>query len=343
MSCGKKKFWRRLGLGLVAGGAIASVSCRQPEPRGRRPIDYVPSEADIIAVVDYRGFLRNKILRTVLDVSDVERTLAAIGISPGDILRIAGFAKISPAMLVPPGEARSGRDTGGDFSVIVQGKGGFDPVFKALSEEGWIEQEHEGKPYWSNGEQNMAAASIRRDILAAGTPAAVQKVIDVAVGKASGAMDVAANSASGDILRRIGTRSEISLAISFSREMKMAAMEASRTMGVFRGMTGARIFGSLFDVLGRGRGFGLSFAGVENGIAARVIFVAGDVASAKAIAGLVTVAKILIPRIGDFGPMKEAAEAVQGLNVSSERNLVLISFRIPETIVGAGARPAGSR
>ncbi len=333
----RERAWRQPGWSLLICWALLYVSCREEEPQAKRPIDFVPSAADVVALVDYPGFASSDILRKVFDISHVEQTLVRIGVSPDNILGIAGFARVNlpTATTAAPTSPEENR---GDFAVIVQGKGGFQPVFKLLSEEQWLREEYEGRSFWAAPGEDIAAALVASDILAAGTPAAVRQVIDVAIGKDVGAGTPRSENDCGAILRRIGMGGHINIAISFSQEMRMAAKEVSQSAGVFGGMTGASLFGQLFDALGWGRGVGMSFKGTEEGIASRVVFVARDAATAKVIAGLVGVAKILVPRIGDFGRMEQAAEMVRGLNVASESNLVLIDFDVPESILTGAMR-----
>ena len=332
MFCSREKGWRRFVLGLLVCAALFQVSCRDEKSRAKRPIDFVPSEADVIAVVDYKGFISSDVLRRVFDISQVERTLLTVGISSENILGLAGFAKINLPALVG-GVRGPSEESPGEFGIIVQGKGGFGPVFIALSESGWAHREYEGKSFWVMPEEKMAVASVGSDMLTVGTPAAVRQVIDVAVGKAPRAMSPGADSDCGMFLRRIGISGQINIAISFSKEMKMAARDVSGSAGIFGGMTGANIFGQLFDLLGTGQGIALSFTGAKNVIASRLVFAVRDAGSAKLIAGLVRVAKIVIPRIGDLGQIEGAAEMVRGLHVHAENNLVLIGFKIPETIL----------
>jgi len=337
MFCRREVGWRRLAFGVLACTTLLCVSCRKDKAPTEGPVDFIPSTANVIAVVDYGRFARSDVLRRVFDVSHVEEILTEVGISAEDVLRVAGFAKID---LPPPAMGGQGRleDSPGKFGVIVQGKGGFGAVFKALSDSGWVHQEYEGQSLWAAPEGTIAAALVGGDMLAGGTPEAVRQVIDVAGGKALGAMESGSGNDCGAILRRIGTRGEINVAMSFSQEMRMAAKALSKSAGIFGGMTGANILGQLFEALGMGRGVGISFALTERGIASRMVFVVRDAAGARLLAGLVSVAKILIPRIGDMGQMQEAAEILRGLHAASENNLVLIDFKIPETILTRGVR-----
>jgi len=329
-----ERHWRP---GVIILVALSCVSCWGEKRPGRRPVDLVPSQADLIATVGYKELAGNRIVRRVFDISQVEKTLTSVGITPQDVVSVAGFAKIDYDGLMggqhPPSEKGLG-----EFGLIVQAKGGFGTVVKKLSESGWLVQKYRQRSLWRAPQEDLAVALVAEDILATGTPAAVHQVIDVADGAALGAMSAGSRSDCGAILRRIGTRGEISIAISFPREMKMAAERVSRSAGIFGGMVGANVLGQLFDALGTGRGVALSFAASEEGIATRVIFVASDAGSAKLIAGLVAVAKILVPKIGQFGRMEEAAEMIGRLNVASENNLVLIDFEIPESVIAGEAR-----
>jgi len=337
MFCNREKGLRRIAAGLLVCTALACSSCREEKPRTRRPVDLVPSKADVIVVLDYERLVKSEVFRRVFDVSNVERTLLAIGIPPENILGIAGFATVNlPALAT--GSGGHSEESPGEFGMIVQGKGGFHPVLEALAEGRWVRREYGGKELWAADEDNMAVASAGSEMLIVGTPAAVCQAIDVSVGKSSGAMEAGSDSDCGAILRRIGTRAEINIAMSFSQEMKMAAKEVSQSAGIFGGMTGANMLRHVFDVLGMGRGVALSFGGAEKGIATRLVFVARDAASAKLIEGLVKVAKILIPAIGESGPMEEAAEMARGLHVASENDLVLIDFRIPVTVLRGRVR-----
>ncbi len=342
MPCSTKERWRRVALGLAVFAALASPSCKREKAPTEGPVDFIPSTANVIALVDYGRFARSDVLRRVFDVSQVEKILTEVGISAEDVLRVAGFARID---LPPPAIGGRGRseDSPGKFGVIVQGKGGFGAVLKALSDGGWVHQQYEGESLWAAPEGNIAAALVGGDMLAVGTPEAVRQVVDVAGGKALGAMEAGSGNDCGAILRRIGTRGEINVAMSFSQEMRMAAKALSKSAGIFGGMTGANILGQLFEALGMGRGVGMSFAGTERGIASRMVFVVRDAAGARLLAGLVSVAKILIPRIGDMGQMQEAAEILRGLHAASENNLVLIDFKIPETILTRGATSSSHR
>jgi len=335
--CDLEKGWRRLALVLLACAAFAWPSCKNEKLRRKGPIDFVPSEAEVIVVLDYGGLVKNDVLRKVFDVSEVERSLLAAGISPGNVVSAAGFVKVNLPALTARTEGTPGENPG-EFAIIVQVKGGFRPVLEALSENGWVRREYERMSYWAAPGEKVAAASLQGDMLVTGSPAAVQQTIDVAVGKALGAMEPGSESKSGAILRRIGMRGEINVAISFSREIRMAAKDVSQSAGVFRGMTGANMLLQLFDLLGTGRGIGMSFKGTEKGIASRLVFAAGNAASAKAVAGLVRIAKIMIPVVGDIREMGQAAEVVRGLNVASENDLVLIDFKIPVSILTSGAR-----
>jgi hypothetical protein len=327
-----KKYWRSVAVAVLAFATVAQVSCWKKKPQRNRPIDFVPSGSEFIAVVDYEKFVTNDFFRKVFDISELERALATVGLAPKRVASIAGFARLDLSALT--GRTHDGpRADRSAFGVVVQGRTGFRPIFKSLSESGWVHQEYHGRSLWTSPDKQFAAASVEDDILAVGMPESVREVVDVATGRTPGAMKRASGNEASAILRRIGIRSEINIAMSFSQEMRMAAKEVSNSAGIFGGMTGANLFARLFDVLGAGRGFGLSFAAAKGGISSRVIFVARDAGSAKIIAGLVSVAKIVIPRIGDFGQMEEAAEMVRGLHVASEDNLVLLSFKIPETIL----------
>ncbi len=342
MPCRTERGWRRVALGLAICAALGSPSCKQGKAPTKRPVDFIPSAADVIAVVDYRRFVKSDVLRRVFDVSQVEAILTGVGISPEDVLGVAGFAEIDLPSLAMGPRGRS-EESPGRFGVIVQGKGGFRAVFKALSDSGWAHQEYEGESLWAAPEGNMAAASVGGDMLAVGTPAAVRQVIDVAAGKALGAMEPGSGNDCGAILRRIGIRGEVNVAMSFSHEMRMAANAVAKSAGIFRGMTGANMFGQLFEALGMGRGVGMSFTRTETGIASRMVFVVRDAAGARLIAGLISVVKILIPRIGEMGQMKEAAEILRGLHAAAENNLVLIDFKIPKTILTRRVRSSSHR
>jgi len=321
---------RQIGAALLL-LTLAHTSCCRREIPPSRPLDFIPPSADVIAVLSYADFVKNELLRRVFNVSQLEESLARIGIQSDSIINIAGFVQINPSVLISPRQERS-NERAAEFGVIVQGRNGFHPLFETLSEHGWGREEYDGRSFWAAQEENLAAASLGGDMMVAGTSDAVRQVIDVARGRVAPATRPASASRCGAILRRMGIRGEINIAISFSREMKMAAEELARSAGIFRGMVGANVLEGLFKVLGAGRGIGLSFAWAREGIASRVIFVASNPASAKLVAGLVAVAKFLAPGMDDFGAT-EAAELARGVNVSSENDLVLIDFRIPKRLL----------
>ncbi len=324
--------WRGLASWALCLAVMSGLSCRKGEPPARSPLDFVPSEADVLIVFDYKRLIEDEFLRRVFDPSEVQELLSKVGIRAEDIGAIAGFAMVDLTAMT--GNAQ-GRPQGppGDVGLIVQGKAGFEGVIQSLGESGWLRREHNGSEFYQAGEGSMAAAPVGRRFLVAGTPAGVRGVMDVASGKAPAATDVPGESESGAILRRIGTRGTINIAMSFPKEIKVAAKEVSQSAGIFGGMTGANMLRQFFDVLGLGRGVGVSFTGTEKGISTRVVFVTGNATSAKLVAGLLKAAKILIPTIDASGRMGDAVEIIRGLNVASENELVLIDFRIPMTIL----------
>lgn len=335
---GKGKVWRRACAAMVLCVGLAVVcGCRRKE-RTEHPLDFVPPGADVIAELDYSEFMKNEMFRRVFDDSELKRILREIGLSADSVVRVAGFAKIDPAFLRPSDRVNEGEQPG-DFAIIVQGKEPLYPILKVLSEHGWVRKKHGGKRYWvaPEGPQPLAAASLRGNMLVAGTRSGVRDVLDVAAGKSVPAIMPASGSDSGAIIRQMGTRGEVMVAISFTKEMKMAAGEVVRSAGIFGGMTGGIMVGGVLEALGTGRGIGLSFGGKNGGIASRVVFVARDAAAAKVIAGLLKIAKIAVPRMGELGGW-EAAEMIRTLGVWSQNNMVFIEFTIPESVFHGPAR-----
>jgi hypothetical protein len=329
---GRKRQLRWLAMGLVLCAVLACPSCWKGKPPAKRPIDFVPAGADVLVVLDYRELVRDEFLGRVFDVSEVEKALARIGIQPADIGEIAGFVTIDLSAMMREDRGRS-EESPGEFGLIVQGKAGFRPLLESLSQSGWARREYAGKSLWEFEKEGLAAAMLRGNMLVFGSSAGVRSGLDVALGKARGAMQAGAASEGGRILRRIGTIGTINMAISFPREIKMAAKEVSQSAGIFGGMTGANMLRQFFEVLGLGRGIGVSFRGTKTGIATRAVFVTQNAMSAKLVAGLVKAAKILIPTIGAAGEMREAGDIIRGMNVAAENELVLIDFNIPDTIL----------
>ncbi len=332
---GKTRPRARLTL-LPCAVALVVCGCMQ-KPRIERPTDFIPADADVIALLHYDRFVKNDVLRRTFDLSQLEPVLLKVGLSSENIGRVAGFARISMASLISADrEARGGNLS--DFGVIVEGKKPLHPVFKSLAASGWVREAYGGKRIWSAPGEPLTAASLRGNMLVAGTPAGVRSVIDVARGKTLAAMKPESGSNSGAIFRQMGARGDVNIVISFSQEMKMAVEELGKSAGVFGGMVGGNMIGGVLDVLGAGRGIGLSFAGTKDGISSTVVFVAGDATSAKLLAGLVSMAKIVVPRMGQFGAPPEAVEFVRRVKVRAENNLVFIDFTLPESIIEAKPR-----
>ncbi len=355
----KEKFLYEVVLvGLLCLAVLSACGCWR-KPRTERPMDFVPPEADVIALLDYSKFVRSDVFEKVFDVSELRQTLLELGVAHENIVSIAGF-------VVGTAEALSKAPSLGTIAenlamgVVVEGRESFQPVFKALSGRGWVRKEYGGRKLWVPGDSASSAnltpehdrpraeawgavALLRTNFLVAGTPPAVRRVLDVAggrgrraggadsappgakVGAAAGRLPAAA------IIRRVGASGEITVAVSFSQEMRVAAAELAKSAGLFGGMVGGNMLEGVLEVLGIGRGVGLSFSSAKDKLAVRVVFVAKDPASAKVLAGLVSVAKIMIPTVRDFGGA-EAAEIARGVHVWSEQNLVLLDFKIPESI-----------
>lgn len=323
------RFWPfSYGLVLLTAVLMVSSGCWR-KPRQERPLDFVPPKADVIAVVEYSHFQKNELFRRVFDDRELKRVFREVGLNEEEVLRIAGFVEFNPDFLQrenPPGE----EEAPGEFGMIVEGKKPLHGVLKALSNRGWQRKSRGAKRFWvaPEGTPFLAAASLRGNMLAAGTPSAVEDVLDVAASKSVSATMPRSGNETGGIFRRMGAFGEVSLAISFTKEMKMAAGEVARSAGVFGGMTGGMMVGGVLEALGAGRGVGLSFGGKDGGISSRVVFVAKDAAAAKVLAGLVSVAKIAAPAMAPFAP-SEAMDVIQSLKVRSENDAVLVDFAIP--------------
>ncbi len=331
---------------------------RKPRQDVEQAVDLVPGGVDVIALLDYRKFVNNDVFQHVFDVSEVDRILQRIGLSPENVVRIAGFARIAPGSLIPS-ESSSAHDAmtaaaspegnkgdhepfPGDFGIIVEGEKGFDALLKSLSGSGWVREKHGGNEMLLAQDEPIAVASLRDKMLVTGTPGAVREALDVAQGRLMPSLRAAPGNECGAILRRVGIGDEVSIAISFSQEMKVAAGEVAKSAGILGGMSGGTIVAGLLDVLGTGRGVGLSFAGKKGAIACRVVFVARDAGSAKFLVGLVKIARIVVPRIGELGgAAADAAELSRGVDVWSENNLVLVDFRIPESVLPANLHGPG--
>ena len=299
------------------------------KPRQERPLDFLPPKADVIAVVEYGQFRTNELFRQAFDDRDLKRIFREVGLNEEDILRIAGFVEINPDFLRREGAPSQG-ESPGEFGVVVQGKKPLHAVLKALSEQGWVRRSRGAKRFWVAPDRmpSLAAASLRGNMLVAGTSSAVEEVLDVAAGKSVSATMPRSGNESAAILRRMGLFGEINIAVSFTKEMKLAAEEIARSAGVFGGMTGGMMVGGVLEALGSGRGVGLSFGGKDGGMSSRVVFVAKDAATAKVIAGLVSVAKIAAPAMAPFAP-SEAVDLIQSLKVRAESDAVLVDFAIP--------------
>jgi hypothetical protein len=332
MSCRKGTMWPvfRTATVLCVGLCIV-CGCKRKE-RSERPLDLIPPTADVIAELDYASFMKNEVFRRVFDDSELTRILREIGLSSESVTRAAGYAKMNPAFLQHPEGGNAGEQPG-DFAVIVQGKEPLHPILKTLAQQGWVRKQHGGKRFWAapGGEQPLAAASLRGNMLVAGTDQGVREVLDVASGKSEPAIMPASRSDSGAIIRQMGVGGEVKVAISFTKEMKMAAEEIGRSAGIFKGITGGKMVGGVLDALGTGRGVGLSFAGKNGGMAAMVVFVAGNAATANVIAGVLKLAKIAVPSMAEFGA-PEAAEMIRGLNVWSQGDKVFVDFTIPGSV-----------
>ncbi len=334
-----KAGWRVVTAALLCVGMAVTWGCRRKERR-EQPLDFVPSGADVIAELDYGKFMENEVFRRVFDDSELKRILQGIGLSAESVVRVAGYAKINPELLRPQ-QGKTEIESPGDFAVIVEGKEPLYPILKRLSENGWARKKHGAKRYWAapEGEQPLAAASLRGNLLVAGTAQGVRDVLDVAAGKDEPAIMPASGSDSGAIIRQIGKSGAVCVAISFTKEMKMAAEEVARSAGIFGGITGGRMVGGVLEALGTGRGIGLSFESEDGGVASLVVFVAGDAAAAKVITGLLKFAKIAVPSMAEFGS-SEAAAMIRGLNVWSQSNVVFIDFTVPESVFrGAPRQP----
>lgn len=325
---GWKAVPHRCGLAIAGISLIVSSGCWRTEPREERPLDFLPPKADVIAVVEYGRFRQSQLFRRVFNDAEMKRIFQEIGISDDEVLRIAGFVEVNPSFLQREGPPRED-ESPGNFGVIVQGKKPLHAVFKALSEQGWVRRSRGAKPFWVAPDErpSLAAASLRGNMLVAGTSAAVEEVLDVAAGKRVAATGPRSGNESAAILRQMGLFGEINIALAFTEEMKLAAEEVARSAGVFGGMTGGMVVGGVLEALGSGRGVGLSFGEKDGGISSRVVFVAKDAAAAKVIAGLVTVAKIAAPAMAPFAP-SEAVELIQSLKVRAENDAVLVDFAV---------------
>jgi len=324
-----RRFWVfSYGLALMTAVLMVSSSCRR-KPRQERPLDFLPPKANVIAVVEYGRFRTNELFRQVFDDRELKRIFREVGLSEEDVLRIAGFVEVNPGFLQREGRSSEG-ESPGEFGVIIQANKPLHAVLKALPEQGWVRRSRGAKRFWvaPEGTPSLAAASLRGNMIAAGTRAAVEEVLDVAAGKSVSATVPRSGNEFAAIIRRMGLFGEVSIAISFTKEMKLAAEEVARSAGVFGGMTGGMMVGGVLEALGAGRGVGLSFGGKDGGISSRVVFVAKDAAAAKVIAGLVSVAKIAAPAMAPFAP-SEAMDVIQSLKVRSENDAVLVDFAIP--------------
>jgi len=361
MSRHERKSRRGIRLAMLACLAVSCICGCGRRVRTQHPMDFVPPEADVITLLDCDKFVKSSLFGGFFDISELRRTLLQIGVSPENLLTVAGFVVGSTEVFAAPRQTETPSENL-LVGVIVEGKGSLRQVFKVLSEQGWVRRQYEGRKMWvrqesagqtapvaSRSELYPAAwgavASLRPNILVAGTPSAVRRVLDVARGKTGQVGVGGGQSSSGtvgsaavrlpaaSIVRRVGGGGQITVAVSFSQEMRMAARELARSAGMFGGMVGGNMLEGVLEVLGIGRGVGLSFSSAKDKIAVRVVFVAKDPASAKVIAGLVSMAKIMIPTVRDFGGA-DAAELARGVHVWSEQNLVLLDFKIPESVFG---------